>query len=413
MTALTPMTAPTKPLGSVAAVVAIVSLIVAGCAKPVEKAEVARPARVMTVKPAVNQDQLLFAGEVRPRYEIDLSFRTGGKLLERKADMGAEVRKGQALARLDPQDARLSAAAAMAQVAVTDADLAFAKAELERNRQLLDQKFISQAAYDTKLSAYRVASAKRDAAIAQSQVSGNQAAYTTLVADSAGVITAVLAEAGQVVSAGQPVMKLARTEERDVWINVAESQAAGLQPGVPARISLWSQPQKIYAGMVREVAPSADALTRTYTVKVSIQNADDALRWGMTANVGVAGIRNGAVAAGAIVVPLTALNQQGQQASVWVVGPANAVQSRPVQVAQYLENGAVIASGLKEGEMIIVAGVHKLNAGEVIRPLPEPGLAVAPSSPEAPSLAHNAADAKPASSSPASVAPAASRPPGR
>jgi hypothetical protein len=107
----------------------------------------------------------------------------------------------------------------------------------------------------------------------------------------------------------------------------------------------------------------------------------------MTANVGVAGIRTSAVAAGSIVVPLTALNQQGQQPAVWVVGPSNVVQSRPVQVAQYLENGAVIASGLAEGEMIIVAGVHKLNAGEVIQPLPEPGLAATNTG--APSLAQN------------------------
>ena len=407
------MSALTKPSGSAVAVMAIASLVLAGCAKPVEKAEAARPARVMTVKPAANQDQLLFAGEIKPRYEIDLSFRIGGKLLERKAELGAVVRKGQALARLDPQDARLSAAAASAQVAVADADLAFAKAEVDRNEQLLDQKFISQAAYDNKLSAYRVASARRDAAVAQSQVSGNQAGYTTLVADSAGVITAVLAEAGQVVGAGQAVLKIARTEEREVWISVAESQAAGLQPGVPARISLWSQPQTIHDGRVREIAPSADALTRTYTVKVSIQNADDSLRWGMTANVGVAGTRHGAIAAGAIVVPLTALNQQGQQASVWVVGPTNAVEPRPVQVAQYLENGAVIASGLKEGDMIIVAGVHKLNAGEVIRPLPEPGLAGASVSPNALSLAQNTPGARPVSVSPASVARAASDPPGR
>jgi RND family efflux transporter MFP subunit len=376
-----------QSFASTATAVAVAGLILAGCAKPVEKAAAPRPARVMTLKPITNQDQMLFAGEVKPRYEIDMSFRIGGKLAERKVDMGAEVKKGQPLARLDPQDARLSAAAATAQVAVADADLAFAKAELDRNRQLLDQKFISQAAYDNKLSAYRVALAKRDAATAQSQVSGNQAGYTTLVADSAGIITAVLAEAGQVVNAGQPIMKLARTEERDVWINVAESQAAGLQPGVPAQISLWSQPQKIYAGRVREIAPAADALTRTYTVKISVQGADDALRWGMTANVGVAGIRTSPVAAGSIVVPLTALNQQGQQPAVWVVGPSNVVQSRPVQVAQYLENGAVIASGLAEGEMIIVAGVHKLNAGEVIQPLPEPGLAATNTG--APSLAQN------------------------
>jgi RND family efflux transporter MFP subunit len=356
---------------ALAATAAALALL-AGCSKPPEKAGVIRPARVMTVQTATSDDVMLFAGDVRPRYEIDLSFRIGGKLLERKVDMGARVSKGQPLARLDPQDARLAAAAATAQVAVADADLALAKAELERNKQLLDQKFISQAAYDSKLSAYKVASARRDSAIAQSEVSGNQAGYATLVADSAGLITSVLAEAGQVVAAGQAVMRLARTEEREVVISVAENQASALRAGAPARISLWSQPQKIYNGKVREIAPAADALTRTYLVKVSVLDPDQGLRWGMTANVGVVGMRGAAVPGGAIVVPLTAINQQGQQPYVWVVGPGNAVLLRPIQLAQYLEHGAVIAAGLASGETIVVAGVHKLNEGEIVRPLPEP-----------------------------------------
>lgn len=354
------------------AAIAAAMIFSAGCSKPSEKTDTIRPARVMTVRAATGDDVMLFAGDVRPRYEIDMSFRIGGKLLERKVDMGAQVKRGQPLARLDPQDARLSAAAATAQVAVADADLAFAKAEVDRSKQLLDQKFISQAAFDNKLSAYKVALARRDSAKAQSEVSGNQAAYTALAADTAGVITAVLAEAGQVVAAGQAVMKLARTEEREVVINVAENQASALRVGAPARISLWSQPQKTYDGRVREIAPAADALTRTYLVRVSVLDADAGLRWGMTANVGIVGMRGAAMAGGAIVVPLTAINQRGRLAYVWVVGSGNAVQLRPVQVAQFLEQGAVIAAGLQGGEIIVVAGVHKLSAGEVIKPLPEP-----------------------------------------
>ncbi|MEO8134041.1 MAG: efflux RND transporter periplasmic adaptor subunit [Betaproteobacteria bacterium] len=374
------MRLPLVPAALAAILMTLLSL--AGCSKPPEKPDPVRPAKVMSVRPATGEDVMLFAGEVRPRYEIDLSFRIGGKLLERKVDMGAQVTKGQPLARLDPQDARLSAAAATAQVAAVQADLAFAKAEMDRNRQLLDQKFISQAAYDNKLAAYQAALARRDAAKAQSDVSGNQAGYTTLVADTPGIVTAVLVEAGQVLTAGQAVMKLARTEERDVVISVAENQASALKVGAPARISLWSQPQKIYNGRVREVAPAADALTRTYLVKIAVQDADAGLRWGMTANVGVTGMRGNALAAGAIVVPLTAINQQGQQAAVWIVGPGNAVQPRPVVIAQYVENGAVVIAGLNVGETIVVAGVHKLNAGDVIRPLPEQGVApgtVAPS----------------------------------
>jgi RND family efflux transporter MFP subunit len=384
----------------------LAAMAIAGCAKPVEKADATRLARVMTVRAAGGDDVTLFAGEVKPRYETDLSFRIPGKILERKVEMAMAVRKGQPLFRLDPQDAHLSAAAAKAQVAVADADLAFAKAELDRSRQLLDQKFISEAAYDNKLSAYKVALAKREAASAQSQVSGNQAAYTTLVADSAGIVTAVNAEAGQVVSAGQAVAKLARTEEREVWINVAESQATSLKAGVPAQVSLWSQPHKIYNGIVREVAPAADAQTRTYTAKISIRDGDDALRWGMTANVGLLGIRANALPAGAIVVPLTALSQQGSVALVWVVGAGNAVAARPVRVAQFLESGALVSEGLAAGETIVVAGVHKLTAGDVIKPLPASGVAGAPSG-AAPSLAQNGNGTQGSATAAAATPPAA------
>ncbi|MBK7469971.1 MAG: efflux RND transporter periplasmic adaptor subunit [Betaproteobacteria bacterium] len=296
---------------------------------------------------------------------------------------------------------------------MADADVAYAKAELERSRQLLEQKFISQAAYDNKLSAHQVAVARRDSARAQSAVSGNQAGYTTLVADTAGVITAVIAEAGQVVAAGQSVMKLARTEEREVVISVAESQAAALRVGAPAMISLWSQPQKTYTGRVREVAPAADALTRTYLAKVSVLDADAALRWGMTANVGVVGMRGAALPGGAIVVPLTALNQQGQQAHVWVVGPGNAVQRQPVQVGQYLDGGAVIAAGLAGGETIVVAGVHKLNAGDVVRPLPEPVTAAAATNAAAAGAGRDAVPPAAGAAAMAGAASAAAAPPAR
>ena len=385
-----------------------IALAISACSKPPEKVEAPRPARVMTVQRATTDDVKIYAGEVRPRYEIDLAFRIGGKLLERRADVGAAVTKGRPLARLDPQDARLSAAAAVAQVAAADADLAFAKSELDRSKQLLDQKFISQAAYDNKLSSYSVATAKRESARAQSAVSGNQAAYTTLSSDTNGIITAVLAEAGQVVAAGQPVMKLARTEEREVVISVAESQAATIKAGTPAQVSLWANPSMVYRGVVREIAPSADALTRTYQVRVSVPGADETLRWGMTANVAIAGARSGAVATSTIVVPLTAINQQGSATQVWIVGEKNAVEPRAVQVGQYLESAAVIAQGLQGGEKIVIAGVHKLHPGEVVNPLPPevPSVVTTPSRARTgPANAAPPTAAAPQTSAPPSAAP--------
>ena len=175
---------------------------------------------------------------------------------------------------------------------------------------------------------------------------------------------------------------------------------------MPGQVSLWSQPQKIYNGLVREVAPAADAQTRTYTAKISIRDGDDALRWGMTANVALLGIRANALPAGAIVVPLTALSQQGSVASVWVVGAGNAVAARPVRVAQFLESGALVSEGLAAGETIVVAGVHKLTAGDVIKPLRAGGVAGAPSD-AAPSLAQNGNETQGSASAGAATPPAA------
>jgi len=290
------------------------------------------------------------SGEVRARHETLLAFRIGGKMLDRTVDAGAAIKAGQVLARLDPADVRLAAGQ-------TEAQRALAVAEAKRYRDLHARNFVSAAALDAKETA--LASAEAQAGMAR-----NQAAYATLSADHAGVVAAVLAEPGQVVNAGQPILRIARDGEREVAIAVPETAVIGLKPGMTAEITLWSG-GRTYQGRLRELSPAADPATRTYAARVSILDADTALSLGMTASV-----RFTAESNPALVVPLAALFQQGQGFAVWIVGSDATVSLKPVTVAGYTDAGAKIAAGLQPGERIVVAGVHKLSAGQKVRIAP-------------------------------------------
>lgn len=234
--------------------------------------------------------------------------------------------------------------------------------------------------YDQKRNAFLAAQARHEAASAQAGVSGNQAAYTTLTADADGVVTAINAEPGQVLAAGQPVMRIARLGEKDAVINVAENQLAQVKASPNAKIGLWANPAKLYSGKVREIAAAADATTRTYTVKVAVEDADDQLRWGMSATVGFP--QGGAASAAVVLLPSTALTQtddkSGARPAVWLVGGDGRVKLVPVMVGKYTEQGVVVLAGLSGGEVVVIAGVHKLQPGQQVRPLEEQRVASEP-----------------------------------
>ena len=244
------------------ATLVLLALVLAGCGAKDKPAEPVRPVQLTQVKLGGTQATAVFAGEVKPRYEADLGFRIAGKIVARYADMGARVAKGQALARLDPSDVGLQAEAAKAQVAATETEWKFAQAEFNRYQELLREKFISASALVAKRNTLDANRAKYEQAKANLAVAQNQASYATLVASDDGVITAVNADPGQVVTAGQPVMKLARTEEREVAISVPENRLGELTGAKQLFVALWANPQKLYPARVREVAPSVDAVTR-------------------------------------------------------------------------------------------------------------------------------------------------------
>ncbi len=343
--------------------VAAVSVL-AACGRQEPPAEVVRPVIVHRVSMAATASGSTYAGEVRARYEADLAFRIPGKIVERPVDVGRTVRKGQVLARVDPADVALQADAAQASLSAADTEYELARAELDRYRDLFQRRFVSQSALDQKQAAFDSAQARLAQARAQLAVSRNQATYATLAAPAGGVVTAVGAEVGQVVAAGQAVVRVAHLGEREVAISVPENRIAELRRSAEVAIALWASPGRTYRGRVREVSASVDATTRTFAVRVAFADPDDAVQLGMTANVFVAadGGPSGAI------VPATAIYHADQNPAVWVFDLASGkVNLRRVTLGPFREDGVVVLAGVEDGELIVAAGVNKLTAGQSVR----------------------------------------------
>jgi multidrug efflux system membrane fusion protein len=338
--------------------------IAAACDNKQESAPQPRLVNVVRVNVDAADGDVAYSGEVRARYETNLSFRVAGKIVARNVEVGSSVRAGAALARLDPVDQQLNTRSMQSQLEAAKSEFEQTKAELERYTDLLKKNFISQAEYERRRNAFNVAKARLEQAQAQLSVSRNQAGYTELVADHGGVVTAILTEVGQVVAAGQTVMKLARTDEKEVVISIAENRLADLNVAREITVTLWADPSKTYRGKVREVSPSADPVTRTYAARISILDADAGVSLGMTANVYLKGIQRGAT----MLLPATALFQDDGKPAVWVVDPATSqVKLVRVEVGEYVEDKVAILSGLKPLDIVVRAGVHKLFAGEKVR----------------------------------------------
>jgi multidrug efflux system membrane fusion protein len=338
--------------------------VLAACSKPEPAPEPIRAVKVLTVAPSGLQTRLEFAGEVRAQTESALGFRVAGKIIQRQAELGQRVKVGQVLAQLDPQDYKLAADAARAQLAAAATNRDLASADYKRYKELKEQNFISGAQLEQRDSALKSAQAQVQQAQAQLSSQGNQAAYTRLVSDVAGVVTAIAAEPGQVVAAGSPVVRVAQDGARDVVFVVPEDRVAAIALGSAVEVRVWAS-KTMLEGKVREVAASADPVTRTFQVKVSI-DAATAPKLGTTVYV----LPQALSLAGMPVIklPTSALKQEASGASaVWVVDPASmTVKSQPVVVASADGNDAVIASGLRPGMLVVAAGVHVLAPGEKV-----------------------------------------------
>ena len=360
-----PHSASRRPQGLVraACATALLLLLLAGCGKDEAKVEDIRPVRVVKLAAGDGAERVEFSGDVRPRYESRLGFRVGGKIVERKVDVGANVKDGQVLMRLDPQDLRLAEAQARATLRAAETERDLAQADYKRHQNLRAQNFVSQAVLDAKQAALRAAQANVDAARAGFRGQSNQAGYANLESDTNGVVTAVDAEVGQVVAAGAPVVRVARTDEKEVVIGIPEDRVGQLRTASDVNVRLWANRGEAIPGKIREVSPVADPATRTYTVKVSIP-ANPEVRLGMTATVDMAAAGKGDVSR--LRVPLSALVQDKGATSVWVV-ENGAVQLRRVQVAGQAGNDILLAGGVQPGQTVVTAGVHLLKPGQKVK----------------------------------------------
>jgi multidrug efflux system membrane fusion protein len=346
------------------------SLLLSACGKEqaIAAATVERPASTIVVGALGDERSNVYSGEIRARYETVLGFRIGGKIIARTVDVGAVVNSGQLLARLDAADTGLQESAAAAQYRLADD-------EAKRYRELREQGFVSQSALDAKETALK-------AAAAQAGLARNQAAYTSLLSDRAGVVSATLAEVGQVVSAGQTVVRVAQDGKREVSISIPESRFNAVRVGMPAQIELSAAGNgaQTFAGHVREISPAADPASRTYPARVSLDSGNAAVALGMTARVKISAAgksdaagENAATGKGvarkdsAYLIPLSSIFQQGEKTAVWIVAADRSVSLRPVEVGAYRDDGALVLSGIAAGERIVSAGVHMLTAGDKIQ----------------------------------------------
>ena len=343
------------------------------CSKPEVAPDPVRAVRTVTVVAQSAGGTAEYAGEVRSRTESRLGFRVGGKIVRRNAELGSTVKAGQVLAQLDAQDLRLGQDSARAALVAAQANHDLAQADFARFKELLDKGFISAAELERRDTTLKAARAQLDQAKVQTSVQGNAAGYASLVADASGVVTSIDAEPGMVVAAGAPVLRLAHDGPRDVVFSVPEDKVAlikalAAQPGA-FKVRLWGDAAEPMPAAIREIAASADPLTRTFLVKADIGRAA-AVRLGQTATVLVALPQ----VAGVTKLPLSALKEEQGRTMVWVVDRETmTVKQQLVQFSGADGNDAVVSSGIAPGQIVVTAGVHVLTPGQKVKFYVDPG----------------------------------------
>lgn len=355
-------TRPSATLTSAALVLAL-TVGLAACKKDEPTAEAPQPVRVMVVKSEASSRSASYVGVVRARYESDLGFRVAGKITERLVNVGDAVVAGQVLARVDVTDLQLAREANEAELAAARSNLQQAVAAEARAKDLLTRGHVAQALYDQRKAAQDEASGRLERAERNVALSRNQAEYANLSADQAGVVTLLPVEVGQVVAAGQLVVRLARDGEREAVVSIPESRLAELR-NAESQVELWASTKRRFAARLREVSPQADAATRTYQARFTILEADANVSLGMTATV----MASASAAAETVRIPASALINDGRGPSVWVVDASGKrVLRRLVEVKTFGQQDVTIAGGLVEGERVVSLGVHVLDEGRPIR----------------------------------------------
>lgn len=319
--------------------------------------------RTVTVEQREAGEVISLTGHIEAADEAAVAFRVGGRMLERLVNVGDRVTAGQVLARLDAQNARNNLRSAESALNAANALLSQTRNTYERQRHLLDRGFTTRANYDAAEQAYLSAQSQVDNATAQLKIARDNVDYTEIHADAEGVITARGAEPGEVVQAGQMIVRIARENGRDAIFDVP-ANVFRVAPADPViTVALSDSPSVTAEGRVREVAPQADPVTRTFQVKVGLTKPPEAFRLGATV-VGTLRLDAGT----AIELPASALTEFNRQPAVWVVNPETlAVSLRNIEVQRFNPSTVAVAGGLVEGELVVTAGVQVLHEGMKVR----------------------------------------------
>jgi len=342
---------------------ALLAIALAGCNEKVaEKAAPFRPVLVATVHYEAESPERSFVGTIKPRIETDMGFRVPGKVAKRLVEVGETVDVGQPLATLDEVDLKLQAEQAEAELRASTGVLAQAAAAETRAKELKAKGWSTDAQLDQAKAAADEARARLNRAQRSVELTNNSLSYATLLADTRGVVTATLIDAGQVVASGQTAIRVARLGEKEAVVAIPETLLGRAKDGV-ASVSLWSEPNKKYTAKLREIAPAADPATRTYLAKFSLPEAGDNVSLGMTATLTLADAATTRVAR----LPLSALFSEGGDPSLYVVDDKGEVVLKPVIVKSYESNDVVISGGVDEGDEVVALGVQKLDPAQKVR----------------------------------------------
>lgn len=340
------------------------AVLLAGCQPEAEKAEPeVRPVRTVTVAKQAAAVPVVLTGRIEAEDEARLAFRVSGRMIERVVSTGDRVAAGQLVGRLEPQDQLNALRAAEANLAAARGQAAEAENEFQRQRQLEERGFAARAVYERARQMRQTTRSQVEAAEAQARFAQDQVSFTELDADAEGVVTAVGAEPGEVVQAGQMIVRLARQDGRDAVFDVPAQVLRSTPADAEFQVFLTSDPNITAVGRVREVAAQADPVTRTFEVKVGLAEPPPEMRLGATVT-GRMEVDEGEI----IALPASALSRQGDEAAVWVVDPAtDTVALRSIDVLRFEPAYVVIAGGVQPGEIVVTAGVQALHPGQKVR----------------------------------------------
>jgi RND family efflux transporter MFP subunit len=353
-------------LGSLrgATVVVVLASFLAACEQQAEAPPMApRQVRSIEIEKRQVADNVTLTGRIEAEDEVPLAFRIGGRVLENNGKLGARVVSGDLVARLESQNEENQLRADTAALAAAEAQYNQARGHYERQSTLFRQGWATRATFEIAEKGLKTAASQVEAAQARLSAAEDLLGFTELRADKDGVVTAVGPSAGEVVQAGQMIVRVAREDGRDAVFDVPAQVIRNSPADIQITVALADDPSVSVRGTVREVAPQADPVTRTFEVKVSLEDPPESMRLGATVNGTIQ-----TAEAPVIEIPAGALTRANQQPAVWVVDPAAfTVSLRPIEIKRHGESLVAVASGLGAGDIVVTAGVQALHEGQTVR----------------------------------------------